>query len=153
MISRWGFESLTTLYAAGNEVDAALFEVNQDLAEHSFRRDRWVPEMRNQTQAAAREDEQALRTVAKGLLELTGPSPAVVLEDGVNPEEVQRILDALDAEQALHRTAWKDAKAQKDHILEERGGPSRHLNPSSPPVTMTSCMNGSPGQGLHAGPP
>lgn len=135
MISRWGFESLTTLYAAGNEVDAALFDVNQDLAEHSFRRDRWVPEMRNQTQAAAREDEQALRTVAKGLLELIGPSPTVVLEDGVNPEEVQRILDALDVEQALHRTAWKEAKAQKDQVLAEQGwtepGVLNHLQSAS----------------------
>ena len=120
---------------------------------HAQRRLRWVPEMRNQTQAAAREDEQALRTVAKGLLELTGPSPAVVLEDGVNPEEVQRILDALDAEQALHRTAWKDAKAQKDHILEEKGwtepGILNHLKSSSHNDVLHEWVTGS--GGLHAG--
>jgi len=121
MISRWGFESLTTLYAAENEYDAALFEVNQELAHSGFLRDRWIPEMRRQVQSASNGDQDAVRVVAKGLKELQTVALDVTLEDGVSAEEATVILQALDAEQTRVRAEWRHAKSRKDDLLQEAG--------------------------------
>ena len=119
MISRWGFESLTTLYAAKNDYESALFAAHQGLAEAEFRRDRWIPEMRDQLRAAQQGEDNALRIVAKGLGELTGVATDVVLEDGIDMDESQRLADALDVELALQRKAWTSAKSEKDKLLSQ----------------------------------
>ena len=119
MISRWGFESLTTLYAANNAYETALFAAHQGLAEAEFRRDRWIPEMKSQLRTAQQGDDDALRIVAKGLGELKGAAPDVVLEDGIDKEEAQRMAAALDVELALQRKAWTSAKSKKDELLSQ----------------------------------
>ena len=121
MISRWGFESLTTLYAAENEYDAALFDVDQQLTESSFRRDRWIPEMRRQVQSASQGNEEAVRVVAKGLRELQGAQPVLTLKDGITPQEATRILQALDVEQSQMRLNWLSAKSRRDELLQNLG--------------------------------
>ena len=64
MISRWGFEALTTLFAAETPYSKALHESNATLARSSFLRDRWHPEMLRQLDRADHGDESALRTTA-----------------------------------------------------------------------------------------
>ena len=102
MISRWGFESLITLYAADNAYDAALFKVHQSLAEHSFR-EIFCGDAKSSTWRGSRGRNRFAHRGQR--LEMVDDHLEVILEDGVNPEELNRILNTLDAEQTLHRTA------------------------------------------------
>ena len=121
MISRWGFEALTTMYAGENTYTKALFDTDQRLAQATFIRDHWVPEMKGQLSRAANGDQSALKTVARGLASESVTIEGVEFQDGLNPEEVTSIATMLDHSQALSREQWRTAKAEKDAALKNAG--------------------------------
>ena len=120
MMSRWGFEALTTLYAADNAFADPLFPSERDMAQAEFLRDRWNPEMKRQLQKAGAANEDAIKTVALGLSK-AGLTVDATYEDGLNAEEVRAIGSALDQHRDGQRTAWLTAKARRDEILKELG--------------------------------
>ena len=124
MISRWGFEALTTLFATETEYARATFENNQSLAIAAFNRDRWVPEMKRQLTAAKEGDEQALRIVAHEWGRQL-KSGAIVLDvafaDGLNDVEFTALMAALEGFKAEQTKAWRTAKNALDATLSENG--------------------------------
>ena len=120
MMSRWGFEALTTLYAADNAFAAPLFPAERDMAQAEFLRDRWNPEMKRLLQKAGADDQDAVKTVAQGL-STAGLTVDVTFEDGLNGDEVRAIGAAIDQHRDGQRTAWRAAKARRDERLKELG--------------------------------
>ena len=124
MISRWGFEALTTLYSAETSYSAALLASNADLAQAAFRRDRWCPEMRRQIEQAHAGSEAALRTVASewnALVESGGVTVTATFEDGIDNTELPLLLNELDLYRQSQRQAWRTAKSRKDEVLRING--------------------------------
>lgn len=117
MISRWGFEALTTLYAAESEFAAALFPENQALAAASYRRDRWAPEMQRQLNAALAGESDALSLVAhewsalykKGELHISA-----TFDDGLSQVEYNALTEELEEYRNRVRKAWRDARQNLD---------------------------------------
>lgn len=120
MMSRWGFEALTTMYAADNAFSDPLYPSERDMAQAEFLRDRWNPEMRQQLQKAGAGDHDAIKTVARGLSK-AGLTVDATFEDGLNGDEVRAIGAVLDRHRDGQRTAWRTAKAQRDETLKELG--------------------------------
>ena len=124
MISRWGFEALTTLYAAETEYEAALFGQHRKLAEASFRRDRWAPEMQRQLNAARDGDQGALKILAAGWKPLFDRGALTVtarFEDGLDSAEYEILTDALETYRSGQRKAWRLAKDELDAKLVSKG--------------------------------
>ena len=120
MMSRWGFEALTTLYAADNAFAAPLYASDRDMAQAEFLRDRWNPEMRRQLQKAGAGDEEAVKTIARGLSTVRLIAD-VTFEDGLNADEVRLVDAMLDKHRDGQRTAWLTAKASRDATLKKLG--------------------------------
>ncbi len=124
MISRWGFEALTTLYAAETDYATAVFDFHKQLAEAAFRRDRWVPEMQRQLQAASQGDVQALSTVkqewqtlfSRGALKVSA-----TFKDGLDGIEFSALSDELESYRGQQRKAWRNAKQGLDDKLAALG--------------------------------
>ena len=124
MISRWGFEALTTLYSAETPYAAALLEANKALAQSSFRRDRWHHEMSRQINRAVQGDAEALRTVAaewNTLFNQSDVAVSVTFEDGIDGEEQGLLTAELEQFRESQRQAWRRAKSTKDQILQQNG--------------------------------
>jgi ABC-type multidrug transport system ATPase subunit len=124
MISRWGFESLTTLYTAQTEYGQALFDDNQALAQASYHRDRWCPEMDRQILSAARGNTDALKTVAhewQSRFERGEVQVSVAFHDGLDETEKDALLIELERFRDGQRQAWRKAKEGQDEVLRERG--------------------------------
>lgn len=124
MISRWGFESLTTLYAAETDYASALFDHQRQLAESAFRRDRWAPEMQRQLDAALQGNEDALKTVAAEWLPLFEEGSLKVgaeFSDGVDSLEHAALSTALAGYRDTQRSAWRQAKQALDVTLADNG--------------------------------
>ncbi len=124
MISRWGFEALTTIYAAETEYAAALFDVNRSLAQASYLRDRWAPEMQRHLDAAFEGDNNALRIVAAewaGLVRKGEATLSVTFEDGLDAQEYAALSDALDSHREAQRQAWRSARGTMDATLQSTG--------------------------------
>ena len=120
MMSRWGFEALTTMYAANNAFSDPLYPSERDMAQAEFLRDRWNPEMRKQLQKAGAGDQDAIKTVARGLSK-AGLTVDATFEDGLNGDEIRTIGAVLDRHRDGQRSAWRRAKAQRDETLKEFG--------------------------------
>ena len=121
MISRWGFEALTTLYAADNAVSAALFEAEAELAEAEFTRDRWVPELKREAKRALQGRGDAIDRLARSWAGRRLSMDSLRFEDGLSAEEWARIDSKLSRIQAAARLQWKQSKAKKDSVLVARG--------------------------------
>jgi len=121
MMSRWGFEALTTMYAADNAFTAPLFDADRRIAEAEFLRDRWIPEVRRQLLRAQDGDESAIKLVARGVALHHLATPSVVFEDGLTPDEAGIINGALDLFKEDQRRAWRGAKADRDDLLVANG--------------------------------
>ena len=124
MISRWGFEALTTLYSAQTPYNAALLESNSALAQSAFRRDRWCPEMQRQIEQAHQGDGAALRTTAaewNALLKTGEVSVTATFEDGLDITEKNLLLQELDLYRQSQRKAWRTAKTGRDETLRQQG--------------------------------
>ena len=109
------------MYAGENAYTKALFDTDQQLAQATFIRDHWVPEMKGQLSKAANGDLSALKTVARGLASESVAIEGVEFQDGLNPEEVKSISALLDHSKALSREQWKTAKTEKDVALKNAG--------------------------------
>ena len=124
MISRWGFEALTTLYAAETEYAASLYPERQALSEAAFRRDRWVPEMQRQLDNAYSGDQEALSTVARSwqpMVEEGAIPVSATFENGLDATEYAGLSAALEAYRSEQRKAWVTAKRALDIALSNRG--------------------------------
>lgn len=124
MISRWGFEALTTLYTAQTDYGEALLKANGALAQSAFRRDRWCPEMQRQINRAHQGDGAALRTVASEwstLLKHGEVNVTATFEDGIDDTEMLLLLEELELYRKAQRQSWRFAKTAKDKVLEENG--------------------------------
>ena len=121
MISRWGFEALTTLYAADNAVSAALFDAEAELADAEFLRDRWAPELKRKAKLALQGQEDALDKLARGWAGRGLSMDSLRFEDGLIHEEWIRVDERLSRVQASARRQWKEAKSRKDSILVAKG--------------------------------
>ena len=120
MMSRWGFEALTTLYAADNGFAAPLYSSEREMAQAEFLRDRWNPEMTRQLQDASTGNLEAVKTVARGVSK-AGLTVDVTFENGLNQDDVKLITAALARHRAGQRAAWLTAKSNRDRILKELG--------------------------------
>ncbi len=124
MISRWGFEALTTLFAAETPYSKALHESNATLARSSFLRDRWHPEMLRQLDRAHQGDESALRTTASEwntLYERGELAISIPFEDGIDSTEKALLTEELQQYREIQRQAWRNAKSRKDQVLQQKG--------------------------------
>ena len=124
MISRWGFESLTTLYTAQTDYAQALFQDNKTLALSAYHRDRWCPEMARQIQSAANGNRTALETVARewqNQYDRGGVSVSATFSDGLDIAERDALLAELERFRDVQRKAWREAKESRDGTLATRG--------------------------------
>ena len=120
MISRWGFEALTTMYAADNAFTSPLFGADQDMAQAEFLRDRWVPEMKRQVDLAEDGNANAIAVLARGF-QRHHLATSIDVADGVNSEEALFLARQLDGFRNRQRDAWLKAKAERDSILNDQG--------------------------------
>ena len=124
MISRWGFEALTTLYSAETEYAAALLNANESLAQSAFLRDRWHPEMVRQITQAHQGNAEALRTVAaewNAVFERGDIDVNARFEDGIDEAEMAILLDELEQYRQVQRNKWRASKNRKDDVLRKKG--------------------------------
>lgn len=124
MISRWGFEALTTLYAAETEYASALYDKRSALAEATFRRDRWAPEMQRQLNAAHGGDPGSLKTTAKAwtaLFQQGDLRVSATFTDGIDTGEYAALTAELDHYKDTQRKAWRQAKNSLDQALSANG--------------------------------
>lgn len=126
IISRWGFEALTTMYASDNAFSSPLFGAEQRMAKAEHLRDRWVPEMKRQLDRAQDGDATALVTVINGLGRYR-LAPDIDVSTGVNSEAALAILSQLDGFRTRQRDGWLLAKTERDSVLRAFGWD----NPSS----------------------
>ena len=121
IISRWGFEALTTLYAADNQYSKALYEADQELAQAQFLRDRWIPEMESHLQQAQSGHQASFKVLAKGFKEY-GLNATPDLFDGIlDPTQWSTVALALSQEKLRQRERWLAAKRKKDSTLTRLG--------------------------------
>ena len=120
VMSRWGFEALTTLYAADNAFAAPLYPAERNMAQAEFPARPLESGDEATTPEGGSDDQDAVKTVAQGL-STAGLTVDVTFEDGLNAEEVRAIGAALDQHRDGQRTAWRTAKAQRDERLKELG--------------------------------
>lgn len=121
IISRWGFEALTTLYAADNAYTQALFDVDQDLAQARFMRDRWVPEMENHVEKAKDGQSASLKILAWGFQSQGFSIPKGTFNRPNSEIDWDLISSQLDQAKTAHRALWRKAKQEKDKTLQQLG--------------------------------
>ena len=114
-----GFEALTTMGAADNAFSDPLYPSERDMAQAALR-DRWNPEMRQQLQKAGAGDQDAIKTVARGLSK-AGLTVDATFEDGLNGDEIRTTGAVLDRHRDGQRTQAGKPKAQRDETLKEFG--------------------------------
>ena len=124
MISRWGFETLTTMYAAENEYTSALYDADQALSMAAYYRDRWSPEIQRLLESAHEGDRQALKTVAaewKPLFDRGEMATSANFSDGLDATEYAALTAELTSFREGQRLAWRTAKQDKDLQLSALG--------------------------------
>lgn len=121
IISRWGFEALTTLYAADNAYTHALFNVDQDLAQARFMRDRWVPEMESHVEKAKDGQSASLKILARGFQSQGLSIPTGTFNRPSSEMDWALISSQLDQAKTAHRALWRKAKQEKDKTLQQLG--------------------------------
>lgn len=124
MISRWGFEALTTLYAAESKYEAALFSEHQSLAAASYRRDRWAPEIQRRLNAAQAGDVDALALVAhewNAFYKMGELKVNVAFEDGLDEVEYAALSQELEQYRDRMRQAWRAARQALDAQMQAQG--------------------------------